>query len=704
MNTGIRFTSTRIAVRRRLKALAQGGSSNDRQAFIDWINARYARRSSLARELVSAFGEQPTLSKFRFAERLLPQVKRKRTLSGLEKRLRASQPDLLFFALRDLKALPRPESKVALSTMLDDDALLDGVDVTEIEELVETALQFANKRMFDRVLTLIGAQRSPSEASHEALFGLVELRASEDGASPVVPASLDAWTRSPEDLTLVFRVALAMGRADVVATLAPRVRPDDLKEQVRGRAAEKLWRHGDVEESLRFARAVGDQVDSAARRAKGIIGEWESLEMMYSGWKPDPRSPQTAYDVDTRSILHVLENSLPYRRTGSCNRSQGLLAGLARAGYRATALTRPGFPAEDVAPGTKVLTSHEIDGVSYHHILNGGVVLDRFPIRTFLDAYSGAITAQARIESAGLIHAASNAHNALAAIVSARALGVPSVYEVRGLNEEQRRSFDPTYADSKSYELGRYLETLAAHEADRVIAITEGLKATLVERGVDPTKITVVPNGVDNTRFTPSARDEALAKHYGLEGMLVIGYLGSLNWYEGHELLFEAMSVLRHRHPHVRLLIVGEGVNLENLLRLRSDLGLEDIVLMPGSVPPEQVQAHYSLVDIAPIARTSSPVTETVSPLKPFEAMAMAKTVVSSDVAVMTEIIEDGMNGKLFTKGDVASLIEVLDELISDDELRTRLGRQAREWVVAERDWDRLAERVTGIYAELGVS
>ncbi|MNR45864.1 Capsular glucan synthase [compost metagenome] len=90
-----------------------------------------------------------------------------------------------------------------------------------------------------------------------------------------------------------------------------------------------------------------------------------------------------------------------------------------------------------------------------------------------------------------------------------------------------------------------------------------------------------------------------------------------------------------------------------------------------------------------------------VSPLKPFEAMAMGKVVVSSDVAALAEIIDDGVTGLLHKKDDPEDLARKISELIMDPDLRTRLGQAAREWVVAERDWKVIAKRVDNVYRNL---
>src|SRR5699024_12845952 len=108
-----------------------------------------------------------------------------------------------------------------------------------------------------------------------------------------------------------------------------------------------------------------------------------------------------------------------------------------------------------------------------------------------------------------------------------------------------------------------------------------------------------------------------------------------------------------------------------------------------------------SLVDSTPFPRLPLPVCEMVSPLKPFEAMAMGKAVIASDVAALKEIVKPGVNGYLHEKGNAESLIEQLTTLLNDKEHTRRVGVQARDWVVENRDWKQLAQIISTAYAEL---
>ena len=289
----------------------------------------------------------------------------------------------------------------------------------------------------------------------------------------------------------------------------------------------------------------------------------------------------------------------------------------------------------------------------------------------------------------------------MAGLSAARQLGLPFVYEMRGLKQLLEDARQPLFSASPRRDYLDLLEGTVAREADAVLVITEALGREMVRLGVDPERITVVPNGVDASRFTPRERDEELAQRLGVAGKTVIGYIGGLVHYEGLDLLFQAVAQLREQRSDFHVLVVGDGAHQKALHKIVMKLDLGDVITFTGRIPHEDVEDYLSLVDITPFPRKPLKVCEMISPIKPFESMAMRKTVVASDVAALAEIVQDGVTGRLFAKGDATDLARVLDELLDDPEQRDRLGEAARTWVVEERDWHKITSRVDGVYRGL---
>jgi glycosyltransferase involved in cell wall biosynthesis len=216
----------------------------------------------------------------------------------------------------------------------------------------------------------------------------------------------------------------------------------------------------------------------------------------------------------------------------------------------------------------------------------------------------------------------------------------------------------------------------------------------------------VLPNGVHTAKFQPQERDRSLelslgVRSLGVRDKTVIGYAGGLVDYEGHELLFEAVAQLKAVRSDFHVIAVGDGHHQAVVHATADRLGLGDVVTFTGRVPHEEVARYLSLFDITPFPRLPLPVCEMISPIKPFESMAMGKAVVVSSVAALTEIVADGTTGLVFEKGSAADLARVLTEMLDSPELRFKLGESARTWVRNERDWSSIVDIVDTTYREI---
>lgn len=470
-----------------------------------------------------------------------------------------------------------------------------------------------------------------------------------------------------------------------------------------------LYGAGNLVRSERMLREYFDKKDESPTPSElqrlAYIQGWKSLFLNGLPW-PE-RSTTPAFQSIPDKVIYCLHNSLPHSSAGYGSRSHSLLRALANSGINAIGLTRYGYPWDMAVnrgkfPRAVFPEVDIIEDVTYRRMRTYTSGWSQVPTDRYIQACSEEIEAVAREERPAVIHAASNFLVGLSAVAAARRLGVPSIYEVRGLWEVTRASREPTWAESELYRTNVRLETQAACGADRVIAITNALKAELVRRGVPADHISVIPNSVDSSRFVPAPRDVDLERELGLAGKRVVGYVGTITDYEGLDHLLYAVSALIDRGvDNVHLLLVGDGTSFRELERLVTDLELDEYVTMTGRVPFDEVHRYYSLVDVAPFPRKPLPVTEMVSPLKPYEAMAMQKAVLVSSVAALAEMVDDGRTGLIFEKGNVDSLADALHLLVSEPDLCERLGEDARAWVVANRSWDQAGAAIAEIYREL---
>lgn len=441
------------------------------------------------------------------------------------------------------------------------------------------------------------------------------------------------------------------------------------------------------------------------------------------------------------NVLHLVHHSLPYQ-DGYSLRTHRIAQELTGLGHQAVVATLPGIQMRmGGSGGGGSADAAAIDGIRYfhHHALPGrpaisGIatrlsraLLEVAPagmVQCARDLYYGSTAGQpfAFLRWLGLapsvavdgyycdlvarhqpllIHAHTPFLNGRHAAALRKQYRLPYLYEVRGLWEDSYVSSEEWQDGDRSYQARRSAETQAMREADAVVAISSALRGEIVGRGVEADRVFVVPNGVDTAAFEPLPRDEELAGRYGLGDKVVIGYVSSLRELEGLDLLVSAMADVLREEGRAACLIVGDGPERRRLESLAGQLGIEDRVLFTGRVPHAEVKCYYSLLDVFVVPRIDLRVNHMVTPLKPFEAMAMEKAVLVSNVGGLTEIVQDGETGLVFQAGDREDLANKILHLARQMELRARLGRQARQWLVRERDWHTLVERYDEIYEDL---
>lgn len=416
--------------------------------------------------------------------------------------------------------------------------------------------------------------------------------------------------------------------------------------------------------------------------------------------------------VDSIRVLHFINHTSPVE-TGYTVRTNAVLAGLRELGLDVAAVTLtdfvPSLP-ENLRRGIK--PHRIIAGVPHTHCIRGpltsavlqalsalGRVRGTWRLRTMIEqAEARRFYRRAARPGYDLYHAHSPYHNAFHAAELAQRTRRPWVYEVRGMWEESDAACG--VGAQQEYRERRAAETEAALLADRVVVISQGLRGELASRGVPEDKVHVIPNGVDTARFIPLPKDQELARRLGIAGRTVMGYVSLLRRFEGLDTLIQAAAILASRRDDTACLIVGDGPDFNRLKALAEGIGGRCRVVFTGRVPHTEVMRYYSLIDVFVVPRMRAKVCETVTPLKPLEAMCMAKPVVVSDVGGLTELVKEGVTGLTFEAGNAEALASRCAALADNPSFRCELGRRAREWVLAERDWRQVVKLYPEVYRQ----
>lgn len=383
-------------------------------------------------------------------------------------------------------------------------------------------------------------------------------------------------------------------------------------------------------------------------------------------------------------------------------RTNGITSAQAALGYEPVVLTGPTHQLRDVSAQDMV-----IDGVRYIRTrtperLARRVMEQRWPVAremAIVNGFRRSILHRLKTDRFDVVHAHSPVLNGLAALKAARTRKVPFVYEIRAFWEDAAVDQEKTTVRSLRYSMTRRLEQHVVGQADAVIGIARSIVDELRSRGIDEKKLFHVPNGVDPAKFQPAARDAALSQALGIGDAPVLGFIGSLFYFEGVSWLVRAAARLHRQGERFKLLIVGHGEDADTVRKEIASNQAESYVLCVGRVPYEEIRKYYSLMDILVYPRRSIRLTELVTPLKPLEAMALERAVLGSNVGGIRELVEDGNTGLLFAPEDSEDFCRQAQRLIRDPNLRSRLATRGRETVLRQKTWTAIAAQYRDIYS-----
>jgi glycosyltransferase involved in cell wall biosynthesis len=227
--------------------------------------------------------------------------------------------------------------------------------------------------------------------------------------------------------------------------------------------------------------------------------------------------------------------------------------------------------------------------------------------------------------------------------------------------------------------------------ADVVIVNSEMIRETITAAPWLPAdRVVVLHNGVDTSEPRRDVGAAFLTRLGAPPGSPVVAGVGRLASLKGFGVLMEAFREVRESFPGARLLILGEGGQRARLEAVRSRLGLEGSVLMPGHA--DDVRDILSRVDAYVLSSRIEGMANTL-----LEAMSVGAPIVATDVSGTTEAVRPGIDGLVVPPDNPAALAEALGKLLGDRDLAARLGESARTRAAEMFGMDRMVHELEGM-------
>ena len=237
-----------------------------------------------------------------------------------------------------------------------------------------------------------------------------------------------------------------------------------------------------------------------------------------------------------------------------------------------------------------------------------------------------------------------------------------------------------------------------------IIAVSHFIKREIIGAGYNHKDITVIHHGIDEDAYSPGIKPAAAYRKYPmLKGKKVIFHPARMGLAKGCDVTIKAFRLIRNRFPNTMLILAGtkniidwslsQQKDIAYMVNLIKSLRLKDSVLI-DSYALEDMPALYAASSVCVYPSTSS---------EPFgltmlEALSSGKPMIVTEAGGMPEIIKDGINGFVIPVKDYETLAARAMYLLSEKDVRDRLGITGRRMVEQNYTRDIIARNTLALY------
>lgn len=249
------------------------------------------------------------------------------------------------------------------------------------------------------------------------------------------------------------------------------------------------------------------------------------------------------------------------------------------------------------------------------------------------------------------------------------------------------------YNRGGKYLLLNLINRITARFTDRMIAISEAVKDSIVESGrIRASRVSVIYNGIDTNEFK---RINGKREEFPINpAPSVVGMVARLEPQKGHRYFLKAASQVVKDIPGVKFLVVGDGPLKEKLRTQATKLGLSRDVIFAGS--RRDVPQILGALDILVLPSLWEGLSNVI-----LEAMAAGKPVVATEVGGIPEVVKDGETGLLVPPKDPDALARAIVKLLQNKELAKRMGRAGKKRVKEHFTIERTVAQTEKLYNSL---
>ncbi|UCH88144.1 MAG: glycosyltransferase family 4 protein [Thermoplasmata archaeon] len=271
--------------------------------------------------------------------------------------------------------------------------------------------------------------------------------------------------------------------------------------------------------------------------------------------------------------------------------------------------------------------------------------------------------------------------------------GLPMIYDMHSSIPEQMVNFNFSTRPA-AIKIMTWVEKKIIQNADVVIGICPNLAETV--HSIDPPKKTYVIENtpmVEDLKRVSETERKKFKKTWGLKGVKVILYTGTLEIYQGIELMIDSVPYVVKKYPDVKFVLVGGSPpQIEKLKKMVKAKNVEDSVVITGQRPFEEMSKFMAVADILLSPRQIG----TNTPLKIYSYLKSGKPIVATNLLTHTQVLNDEVS--VLTDPSPEAFGSGILKLLKNPSMGKRLGTAGRSLMKKDYSYEKYLEKTKAVY------
>jgi glycosyltransferase involved in cell wall biosynthesis len=184
-----------------------------------------------------------------------------------------------------------------------------------------------------------------------------------------------------------------------------------------------------------------------------------------------------------------------------------------------------------------------------------------------------------------------------------------------------------------------------------------------------------ISSGIDLAKFNPAGDTASIKEKYSIPDKPVLLYVGRLDPEKNIDEILQSVAIAVKKIDFC-FVVVGKGIRRNALGQLADKLGIAENVIFTDFVPNDDLPFFYKLSRCFIIASTA----ELLS-LVTLQAMASGLPIIAVNAGALGELVQNEMNGYLYNKGDISTIVQCIENIITQDELCEKMSKKSLEYI-----------------------